>query len=127
MFGLVAKDVAILSDASSADFPQFWLNINLNEKESNAAKHFISSLLVVDQNARQTARSASGFVIWLLRTRNSTFRHPWLQMNTKENLPDLYRQGRVKFWAWQQVVTILSTRQKVTENLKNYNHFVNDK
>ncbi|CBY21216.1 unnamed protein product [Oikopleura dioica] len=64
-----------------------WNNI------TRAAKHFISSLLVVDQNARQTARSASG--------------HPWLQMNTKENLPDLYRQ--------------------VTENLKNYNHFVNEK
>ena len=33
----------------------------------------------MDQNARQTARSASG--------------HPWLQMNSKDaNLPDLYRQ-----------------------------------
>lgn len=50
-----------------------WNNI------TRAAKHFISSLLVVDQNARQTARSAIG--------------HPWLQMNTDDvNLPDLYRQ-----------------------------------
>ena len=45
---------------------------------TRAGKHFISSLLVVDQNARQTSRSAIS--------------HPWMQTNPKQNMPDLYRE-----------------------------------